>query len=120
MEWYGPLTIMPAIGLMIISTSNFTVALINEIVQLEEDVEKHMEIIELKLVQLRLLSIAISLLYGSILMFLFASLANLFLSMGMVCNALMFIGVLLTTGAIILLLIYSMKATNIRQKHLHL
>jgi hypothetical protein len=31
MEWYGPLTILPAIGLLILSTSNFIVSLNEEV-----------------------------------------------------------------------------------------
>lgn len=34
MEWYLPITIMPAIGLIILSTTNFIIALNNEIYEL--------------------------------------------------------------------------------------
>jgi len=122
MEWYGPLTIMPAIGLIIMSTSNFTVGLISEIERLEmdEDRARCMHIIEKKLTQLRLLSVAISLLYASILFFLFASLSNLFVSKEIVFNLLMAAAVISTTTAMVLLFIYSLKATQIRQEHLGL
>ena len=122
MEWYGPLTIMPAIGLIIMSTSNFTVGLISEIerLEMEEDRDRCMNIIVQKLKQLRLLSVAISLLYAAILFFLFASLSNLFVSKEIVFNLLMAGAVISTTTAMTLLFIYSLKATTIRQQHLKL
>jgi len=125
MDWYGPLTLMPAIGLIIMSTSNFTVGLINEIERLEEneaDRAKYMTIIELKLVQLKRLSIAISLLYASILLLLLASVANYWAEnqMSMAVDVLLILTVLTVGTALVFLFVYSLKATQIRQMHLKL
>ena len=58
MEWYGPLTILPAIGLLILSTSRFIISWNEEVTKLEEDKMKDFEIIRLKLAQLKKLGIA--------------------------------------------------------------
>ena len=58
MEWHAPLSILPAIGLIILSTSNFIVALNNELYQLEENKEANKWIITQKLKQLKRLGIA--------------------------------------------------------------
>ncbi|MCF8303616.1 MAG: hypothetical protein K9I94_10115 [Bacteroidales bacterium] len=120
MEWYGPLTILPAIGLIIISTANFIVALNNEIQRLQAEQERNKEIIKKKVIQLKRLSIGISLLYSSVLFFLFASLAKIFADQNMIFNGLMVLGVIATTLAIIVLLIQALKAIYIRQRHLRL
>jgi len=44
MEWYGPLTILPAIGLLILSTSRFIISLNEEVSKLEGDKIKDFEI----------------------------------------------------------------------------
>ena len=49
MEWYGSLIVLPAIGLIIMSTSNFNVHLNNEIVEMEMAAQPNEEIITLKL-----------------------------------------------------------------------
>jgi hypothetical protein len=70
MEWYGPLTVLPAIGILILFTSNFIVSLNNELTGLEKDIVKHQEIIRLKISELKRLGIANSCLYDSVLFFL--------------------------------------------------
>ena len=45
MEWYIPITILPGIGLLILSTSNFLIALNNEIKELNNDKEKYQSIV---------------------------------------------------------------------------
>ncbi len=124
MDWYGPLTLMPAIGLIIMSTSNFTVGLINEIERMEESKDRKicLAIIELKLVQLKRLSIAISLLYASILLLLLASVSNYWAESQtrMAVDVLLILAVLTVATALIFLFVYSLKATQIRQMHLKL
>ncbi len=73
MEWYAPLTILPAVGLLILSTSNFLVALNIEIYQLEKNKELNEWIINQKIKQLRRLGIANSFLYSSALFFMFST-----------------------------------------------
>lgn len=54
MEWYIPMTIIPGIGLLILSTSNIMLSLNNEITQLNNQRDKRIDIIvKLKLAQLK-------------------------------------------------------------------
>ena len=121
MEWYVPMTIIPAVGLLILSTSNFTIALNQEIVELCHDSHNNKETIELKIVQLKRLSFAISFLYLSVLSFLLAGLSSALtfsnIKLGLF-PYFMIGGVAFFVVAIIILLRYSFKAIIIRQKHL--
>jgi len=120
MEWYVPLTILPAIALLILSTSNFIVSANSEIQQLEKETRRSLAIIRLKLVQLRRLSLAICFLYSSVLIFLFASLSMIFVISELIANCLMIFAVILTTCAIAILLVHAIKAIEIRLKHLRI
>lgn len=117
MEWYVPMTILPGLGLIILSTSNFLIALNNEIIQLCSDAESNQEIIDLKVIQIKRLSIAMAFLYASVLSFLLAGLSGVTLLVGKTLfQALMIAGVAFVTIAIIVLLIFSIKAVSIRQQ----
>lgn len=119
MEWFAPITILPGIGLLILSTSNFTIALNTEITELCLNVEKNKEIIDLKIIQLKRLSFAISFLYASVIAFL---LSGLLKGIELVGNRffvyLMILGTFFVSIAVIILFVYSIKAISIRQKHL--
>ncbi len=58
MEWYIPITILPGIGLLILSTSNFLIALNNEIRELNNK-EKYQIIVAEKISQLKKLTYAL-------------------------------------------------------------
>lgn len=118
MEWYGPLTVLPAIGLLVLSTANFIVSLNNELTGLEIDKVKHQEIIQSKILQLKRLGIANSCLYGSALLFLVAGMSKAFTMSDDVFFFLMLSGVVTTTAALVFLFIHSIKSVQIRQKHL--
>ena len=120
MEWYGPLTVLPAIGLLVLSTSNFIVALNAEITGLEQSEQTDSVIIVLKLDQLKRLGWANSLLYASALLFLVAGITKALLSFGGLFDSLMLLGVVTTTIALVFLFIHSFKSVSIRQKHLKL
>jgi len=119
-EWYAPLTILPAIGMIILSTSNFLVSLNNEIYQLEKDKNVNGWIINQKLKQLKRLGIANALLYSSAILFMFSALSKAIYDTDMLFNCLMIIAVLLVTVALSFLFIHSIKAIKIRHKHLKL
>ena len=53
MEWYIPMTIIPGIGLIILSTTNIILALNNEISNLENEKRINVSIIKSKLSQLK-------------------------------------------------------------------
>ncbi|MCT4602396.1 MAG: hypothetical protein N4A59_05800 [Marinifilum sp.] len=119
MEWYIPITIIPGIGLIIMSTSSNLIALNTEISQLNNEKNIYNEIIDLKLQQLRKLSIAMVLQYLSVILFLFSGIilavssSAIFLS-----KCLLLSGVSMATLAIIILFFYAIKSVSIRQKHL--
>ena len=120
MEWYAPLTVMPAIGLIILSTSNFIVALNNELVEMEMSDTPNEVVIELKLAQLKRLGIANSSLYGALLCFLVAGLSSALFSGPSFPKYSMVGGVVLTTFALIFLFIHALKAVRIRHKRFKL
>lgn len=118
MKWYGPLTVLPAIGLLVLSTSNFIVSLNNELTGLEKDKVNHQEIIRLKISELKRLGIANSCLYGSALFFLVAGVSKAFTLGDDLFFILMLSGVVITTAALFILFLHSLKSVQIRQKHL--
>ena len=120
LEWYAPLTILPAVGLIILSTSNFLVALNNEIYQLEKDGDINEWIINQKLKQLKRLGIAMTLLYSSALFFMFSALLKSAYNADVMFDCLMVIAVVFVTTALGLLFFHSVKAIKIRHTHLEL
>lgn len=65
-NWYIPITIIPGIGLLILSTSNLMVTLSSEINTLIHSADENDAIINRKLVQLKLLNRAMVLFYIAI------------------------------------------------------
>jgi hypothetical protein len=120
MEWYGPITVLPALGLLILSTSNFIIALNNEIDKLKHDKDKYGGIINLKIHQLIRLGMAESTLYAGSLLFLIAGLFKATVISDDIFFSLMFGGAIATMIALGLLFIHSIKSIHIRQKHLKL
>ena len=62
-NWYLPITIVPGIGLLILSTSNLMVTLSNELIVLIKEQSKNESIILRKLKQLKTLNRAMVLFY---------------------------------------------------------
>ena len=119
MQWIIPITVLPGIALIVLSTTNLVVSLNKEITGLNREKEKYGEIIMLKLVQLRRLNWALVLLYIGILFFLvsgvfgaFTDPENIYPRSGMIA------GVLVLIMAIILLITYGFKSIYIRETHL--
>ncbi|MDB2606963.1 hypothetical protein N9Y48_04230 [Zobellia sp.] len=113
-NWYLPITIVPGLGLIILSTSNQLLSLSGEIAVLIEPCLQ-VDIIKRKLSQLKLLNKTLVFFYGSVALLLIAALVNavynqqrLSMSIGVLAVALALIGLLL-------LVIYSFKAVKIRQ-----
>ncbi len=120
MEWYLPITILPAVALIVLSTSNFIIALNREVALLEYDREKFKYIIKLKLKQLKLLGIANGFLYGSALVFLVAGISKILAFVNEFFIYLILSGVVLITIALTILFFYSVKSVSIRDKRLKL
>ena len=120
MEWYIPMTIIPGIGLIILSTSNIMLALNNEISNLEDRQSRKNEIIKSKLSQLKSLSISIVFQYLGVLFFLLSGIVASVLKTDFIPQVLLFIGVGVISISILLLLFYSIKSVSIRQRHLNI
>ncbi len=120
-SWVFPLTILPGIGLMIMSTTNWSVALTGEINDLFEKQECDRSILQRKIKQLRLINNALVSLYASVTMCTLGGfigsiwnastmesgilIVTLFVAVGIAC---------LLAGAI-MLIIYAFRAVVIKQ-----
>ena len=120
MAWYIPFTIIPGVGLIILSTSNIILNLNNEISQLKGlEKEKLYPIIEAKLRQLKSLSWAITYQYCGVFAFLLSGIiAALVANFQDLSKYILVIGGLFFTLSLYLLINYSFKAVKIRQRHL--
>ncbi len=117
-NWYVPITIVPGIGLLILSTSNLLVALSNEITTLIQD-SNNGQLIQRKLKQLRLLNGAMVFLYISVASFVISGLiSGLFETTGTKLNFSIYItiiGIVSALLGLIALILYSFRAVKIRQ-----
>ncbi len=121
MEWYLPMTIIPGIGLIILSTSNLMLTLNTEITQLVNNKTTSKEVIRLKLTQLKRLSVSIVFQYIGVLFFLFSGIfKSVFSNNDTIPKGFLSLGVGVVSLSIIILLVYSIKAVSIRQKHLNI
>lgn len=120
MEWYGPLTILPAIALLILSTSNFIISLNKEVTKLGKHKKNNAEVIQLKLTQLKRLGFANVGFYSGVFLFLVAGIEKALFDFDAFFYGLMLVGVFATAIAILFLFIHSVKAVSIRHKHLKL
>jgi hypothetical protein len=121
MEWYLPMTIIPGIGLLILSTSNIMLELNSEINELEMEAELKFKTIKSKLAQLKRLSIAIVFLYIGVLFFLVAGVLKSFDDEAFgLFTGLLLTGVSSVIISISFLLVHSIKGIQIRQKHLRI
>lgn len=118
MDWYIPITIIPGIGLLVLSTSNMILALNVEISNLESSTKECNWIIKDKLSQLKILSISIIFQYLSIFLFLLSGIASFFSKENIFPKIVMIMGVFLISISIIMQLFYAIKAVKIRQNHL--
>ncbi len=118
MDWYIPITILPGIGLLILSTSNQMIALSEEIRQRFKD-EANEDVSLKKVAQLKLLNQALFLLYLAAGAMVFAGFLNgihEIMPLPMILNTLiMLLGVISTLAALAWLIIYGRRAVNIRQ-----
>ena len=121
MQWIIPITVLPGIALIVMSTSNILLHLNTEVALLNKEKEKYREIIRLKLIQMKRLNWSLVLLYIGILIFLVSGVLgaitdpeNFYTVFSMVA------GVLVLIMAIVLLIIFGFKSINIRKRHLSL
>ena len=113
-NWYLPLTIVPGIGLIILSTSNLMITLSNEIRDMI-DASKDKIIITKKLEQLKLLNMGMVFFYISIAFILIATIINGLDSTHKGTLYVGFLAVIFSFVGILILILYSFRAVSIRQ-----
>jgi hypothetical protein len=120
MEWYIPITILPGIGLLILSTSNFVINLNTEIRELEEEKNMYSQTIIKKLSQLRVLTYALIGEYITSFFLVVGGFVGGLMKNDLLINLFVFIGVIFLCISIALLIYYSIKSLQVRQEHLKL
>lgn len=120
MDWYVPITIVPGIGLLLLSTSNLLIALSTEIKNLIERQNDLQTVLPRKLKQLRLLNNAMVFLYIAVASFVLSGLiAGLYESTHIMGTEIPIYftvaGILSALLALCILIVYSFKAVKIRQ-----
>lgn len=116
-NWYLPMTILPGIGLLILSTSNLMITLSNEIASLIKERSTEESIISRKLVQLKTLNRAMVFFYIAVA---FLAITGVLggLQIASLKNSLSYIaivGIIIMLSGIFSLIKYSYKAVSIRQ-----
>ncbi len=121
MQWYLPITVLPGIGLLILSTSNLLISLNREIIRLNSDKKIYWEIIDMKIKQLKRLNWSLVLMYFGVLFFLVSGVLGAFLDPeNFISSSTMIAGLMVLIFAIVLLTVYGFKSVHIREKHLRL
>ncbi|SHJ37274.1 DUF2721 domain-containing protein [Aquimarina spongiae] len=122
-NWYIPATIIPGIGLLILSTSNLLINLSTEIKGLIEQDGMNQNLIEQKLKQLKFLNSAMVFLYiGVASLVISALVSGLYKSADSNFEFSIYIsiaGIVSVLLGLIILIIYSFRAVRIRQQQFH-
>lgn len=113
-NWYLPITIVPGLGLLVLSTSNLMITLSNEI---DSKIEKtkNSAIIHRKLAQLKLLNKAMVFFYITIALLLSSAIFKGLFNLEQVTFFISAFAVILALIGLFLLILYSFRAVRIRQ-----
>lgn len=118
-NWYLPITIVPGIGLLILSTSNLMVSLSNEIYTMIKNKQESETIVSRKLLQLKLLNSSMVLFYIAVACLSISGLlAGLNTSIGQEVDISIYIsiiGIIIFLLGLMSLISYSYRAVSIRQ-----
>lgn len=120
--WYLPITILPGIGLLILSTSNLIVSLNEELERLLKGADEFQVLIDRKLTQMRLLTFGMSGLYISTALMVLSGLISFIKQFQSIffdgfSSLVLIAGVAFIFLSLIILIIYSAKAVTIRRAH---
>ena len=121
-EWYIPVTLLPGVGLLIMSTTNLLNAISTELSTLIREGHPNMDnIIERKIAQVRLLNLALSSLYISSASYVLAGLIGALLSSNpsifeQVQFALLLVGTLAVLIGLVLLTLFSYHSVSIKRE----
>ncbi|WP_462251264.1 hypothetical protein [Ekhidna sp.] len=117
MDWFIPITILPGVGMLVLSTTNQMLALSGEIERLlsarKDDYQ--LQIVEMKIIQLERLTQASTLLYVAAALYVLSGIAAVLLSATDFDKWILIVDVIVTFIALALLITYSYKAINIRK-----
>lgn len=113
-NWYLPITIVPGLGLLILSTSNLVVTLSNEISSMMEHSKKK-TIIAKKLKQLKLLNMAMVFFYVAVAFLLISAVIHGLYSVEKIALYIALMAINFALVGLISLVIYSFRAVSIRQ-----
>ena len=120
--WYLPITIIPGIGLLILSTTHLIVSLNNEMETLLEEAGLNQSLMQQKLSQMKLLTYSMSGFYISTALMVLSGLVSF--SQQFEVNALvnfsssiLLAGVALIFISLLILILYSIRAVKIRRMH---
>ncbi len=119
-NWYVPITIVPGIGLLLMSTSNLLGQLSGEIKDLIKSHTNYQNLLHRKLIQLKLLNLAMVFLYASVAFFVISGLiAGVYQSVHSMHDDVPIYfsvaGIFCCLGALTLLIIFSFRAVQIKQ-----
>lgn len=118
-NWYLPITLVPGLGLLILSTSNLMLNLSNEISSLINNANVEDGIIKRKIIQLKRLNLSMVFLYIAVACLVSSGLIGAIgASVNLKSNVAIYIailGIIIILSALVLLTIYSFKAVSIRQ-----
>jgi len=113
-NWYLPITMIPGLGLLVLSTSNIMIALSNEIDSIIE-LNKGSAIIRRKLAQLKLLNKAMVFFYIAIASLLISAILKGLFNLEETTFFISAFAVVLALIGLFSLILYSFRAVRIRQ-----
>jgi|GEM_PF-548282 len=121
-KWYLPITILPGIGLLILSTSNLAVSLNAEMEELLKEAANFERLLHRKMDQLQLLTYALTGFYISTAFMVLSGIVSVLPNFGVGSEkgwglGILLLGVILIFVSLVLLIAYSAKAVRIRQEH---
>lgn len=118
-NWYLPITLVPGMGLLILSTSNLMLNLSNEIGNLIHNTTSEDDIIKRKITQLKRLNLSMVFLYVAVACLVSSGLIGAIgASMHLKSDIAIYmaiLGIVIILSALALLTVYSFKAVSIRQ-----
>jgi steroid 5-alpha reductase family enzyme len=118
MEWYIPITILPGIGMIILSTSNILISLNDEISNMSNEKEKYTSIINQKIKQLKKLNYALIAQYISAFLLTIGGVIGEINQQKETMVYWVISGIIVLGLSFILLINYAIKSLKIRQEHL--
>ena len=113
-NWYLPITIVPGIGLLILSTSNLMVALSNELDKLIFKCDDN-KVIKRKLKQLKLLNRAMVYFYVAIFLLLLSGVIAGINDINNISTYLGITAIAISSLGLVTMIIYSVRSVNIHQ-----